>query len=714
MNNDFLDDVIDSKEAEDKYFLTRWRSAIVQIAHHYRLNISEQNILITELWSYNLGREKIIKNMARQAGLSLKIDSGKDYIFNTWLFPQVLEMSNGQLAILKSIDSKGNYIISFIEDDGLVSVVGRDDINSKVSRIVTLRPIKTQQDPRSDKYIIPFRKHWAWKIAFPNLKPYYVIILGSFFVNILGLAGITYSMQTYDRIIPAQSIPTMWVLFIGVILAFVFDFLLRIMRYSIIDMLGKRADLIISDRVFGRSLRIKNGYRPKSTGTFISQLRELEQVREMMTSSTVIAIADLPFFFLFLAVIYSLAGIVFLVPLVGMVLMVLPGLLSQKKLSILANSSMRESSLRNAILVETVQGLDDIKYLQAEYRFQQQWLHYTNATADNSIKIKKLTHTLTTWSFFIQNSVFVCVVLVGTPFVMEGKLSTGALVASSILSSRMMAPISQIANILTRWQQTKVAISGIDNIMKLPVDHQEDSRMVHKPAIYGKYKIRDAAFIHNDESTMAAVKIKKLDIKPGERIALLGRNGSGKSSLLSALAGMMLKTNGELILDDINLYNIDPSDVRRDVGYLTQHSRLFYGTIRENLTLGMPLCKDEDLFQAISLTGAINFINQLPDGLDYLLQEGGGGLSGGQQQILLLSRLLLRNPSVILLDEPTAALDELTEDEFVNNMKDWLKGKTVIIATHRKKILELVDRVIVVSNGEMLLDEKKKDVIATL
>ncbi|MFK3764367.1 type I secretion system permease/ATPase [Serratia ureilytica] len=306
------------------------------MAHHYRLNISEQNILITELWSYNLGRDKIIKNMARQAGLSLKIDSGKDYIFNTWLFPQVLEMSNGQLAILKSIDSKGNYIISFIEDDGLVSVVGRDDINSKVSRIVTLRPIKTQQDPRSDKYIIPFRKHWAWKIAFPNLKPYYVIILGSFFVNILGLAGITYSMQTYDRIIPAQSIPTMWVLFIGVMLAFVFDFLLRIMRYSIIDMLDKRADLIISDRVFGRSLRIENGYRPKSTGTFISQLRELEQVREMMTSSTVIAIADLPFFFLFLAVIYSLAGIVFLVPLAGMVLMVLPGLLSQKKLSILA------------------------------------------------------------------------------------------------------------------------------------------------------------------------------------------------------------------------------------------------------------------------------------------------------------------------------------------------------------------------------------------
>lgn len=714
MSVDFLDDVIDNEQAEKQHYYESWRKAIIQIAHYYRLNISEQNILITSLWSKDMQETAVIRMMTKQAGLSYKFSAVKKYKFNTWLFPQVIEFNDGQLALLKNIDNNGNLVISYVEDDGLISILSRNELEEKASRIVTLRPVKNAADPRIDDYVKPTEKYWVWKIIFADMKPYYFVILGSLFVNILGLAGITYSMQTYDRIIPAQSYPTMWVLFSGVVLAFIFDFTLRLLRYSVVDILGKRADLVISDRVFGRSLRIKNGFRPKSTGTFISQLRELEQVREMMTSSTVVAIADLPFFFLFLAVIYSLGGIVFVVPLAGMILMVLPGFFAQKKLAVLANSAMRESSLRNAMLVETVQGLDDIKFLQAEHRFQQQWLHYTKTTAENSLELKHLTHKLTSWSYLIQNAVFVCVVLVGTPLVMDGELSTGALVASSILSSRMMAPISQIAGILTRWQQTKVAMSGLDSIMQLPVDHPENTKMVHRPSLTGQYSVRDASFVHNQESKRIAIKVTKLDISPGEKIALLGRNGSGKSSLLSALAGMMIQLDGEITLDHLNISNIDPADLRRDIGYLTQNSRLFYGTIRENITLGMPVAEDSEIIDAIRLTGAINFINQLPDGLDYVIQEGGSGLSGGQQQTLLLTRLVLRNPNIILLDEPTAALDEVTEKEFVDNMKSWLSGKTVIIATHRRKILELVDRVIVVSQGEILMDKHKSDVAASI
>lgn len=701
-------------ESEPRPDLLSWQEAIADVAHHYRLDVSRQTMTIAAQWHQHQTGDDPIRMMAKQAGLAMKTASLATFRFSSWLLPVVIEMHDGRVAVLKNIEAGELYILAFAEEQGLLTTFTREELLENGRRVVLLRPVKNAADPRVDDYIKPAEKHWIWQIVFSDIRPYFYVILGSLFVNVLGLAGITYSMQTYDRIIPAQSYPTMWVLFAGVALAFVFDLMLRMMRYSITDILGKRADLRISDRVFGHALRIRNGHRPQSTGTFISQLRDLEQVREMITSSTVVAIADLPFFFLFLFIIWMLGGIVFLVPLAGMLLMVLPGFLCQEKLALLARAAMRESNLRSAMLVESVQGLDDIKSLQAEYRFQQQWLHYTTTTAQSSLELKHLTHQLTSWSYLIQNAVFVCVVLVGTPLAMSGELSTGALVASSILSSRMMAPISQLAGILTRWQQTKVAIAGLDSLMDLPVDNPQGSQRVHKPALHGHYLLKDTRFRHHISSSHAALHVNALEIRPGERIALLGRNGGGKSSLLNALAGLMICEEGVMTLDGIKPENIDPADLRRDIGYLSQRSRLFYGSVRENLTLGMPLANDQELRAALEKSGALGFIHQLPNGLDYRVQEGGTGLSGGQIQSLLLSRLILRNPDIVLLDEPTASLDDETEAEFVSRMQPWLAGKTVVIATHRKKVLELVERVVVISQGRIALDAAKQQVIGSL
>lgn len=706
--------ILDNQDVDRTYRLEKWQQAIIQIAHHYRLNVSVENVHLVSTWRGVQDDDEMVKMMAKQAGMAVKISTVGTVRLSTWQLPVLLELDDGELAVVKNIAKNDEVMVSYVADDGLVSVLPQAEFNERGRRIIIFRPLENAPDPRIDDYIRPVERHWIWRILFRDLRPYYYVMLGSLVVNLLGLTGIIYSMQTYDRIIPAQSYPTMWVIFSGVVIAFVFDYLLRLLRYGVVDVLGKRADLRISDRVFGHSLRIRHADRPRSTGTFISQIRELEQVREMVTSSTVVAIADLPFFFLFLFIIYMIGGIVFLVPLAGLVLMLLPGLLNQKKLAGLARTAMREANLRSAMLVESIQGLDDIKALQAEHQFQQQWLHYTHTTAASNLQLKHLTHKLTTWSYTVQNSVFVCVILVGTPLAIEGSLSTGALVASSILSSRMMAPISQIASLLTRWQQTKVAIKGLDSIMALPTDHPEHSKKVHKPHLRGDFEFKNCTFKHHRADARPSLSVAGLRIKPGEKVVILGRNGSGKSTLLSALAGMMSTDDGTLTLDQISMAHLDPADIRRDVGYLSQTSRLFHGTIRDNLTLGAPLASDEDILAAFQKTGAENFINRLPLGLDYVIQEGGIGLSGGQLQSLMLSRLLLRDPSIVLLDEPTASLDEVTEQQFVTSMQAWCQGKTMVIATHRERVLALADRVLVLSHGRIVVDKPREEALAML
>jgi ATP-binding cassette subfamily C protein LapB len=508
-------------------------------------------------------------------------------------------------------------------------------------------------------------------------------------------------------------LPTLYVLFGGVLLAVVFDFVMRIMRLRITDLLGKRADLRVSDLVYGHALRLRNSVRPKSTGSFIAQLRELEQIRDLITSSTATALADLPFFFLFLLVFYLIGGALVAIPIVALIVMLLPGLLYQRKLGRLANANMRESALRNAMLVESIQGLDDIKALQAEQRFQEQWNHYNATSADTALQLRTLTNGLVTWTQNVQSAVFAVVIVFGTPMVIAGDLTTGSLVAASMLASRMMAPMAQLNHVLTRWQQAKVALQGLNRMMQLPVDHPEGSKRVHLPVIHGDYHFKDASFRYSAESP-SALDIGELRIRPGEHIAVLGRNGAGKSTLLQGLAGAMDLATGDLTLDGIAMAHIDPADLRRDVGLLQQHARLFHGTLRDNLTLGAGRASDQELLAALSIGGALDFIRKLPKGLDHLILEGGLGLSGGQRQSLLLSRLVLRQPQVLLLDEPTAALDDVTERKLLDDLMLWSEGRTLVIATHRLSVLQRVERIIVVDSGRIVIDAPRDTALAQL
>lgn len=546
-----------------------------------------------------------------------------------------------------------------------------------------------------------------FELVMRDLRPYSWVMLAALFINVLSLSGIVFSMQVYDRVIPAQSYPTLYVLTIGVLIATLFGFVLRVARGHIMDLLGKRSDLRVSDRVFGHALRLRNSAIPRSTGSFISQLRELEQIREMVTSSTISTIVDLPFFLLFVVVLAIIAPQLAWIAPVAAVIMVLPGLLLQKKLAELAKQSAHESTLRNAVLVESVQGLEDIKLMQAENRFLQQWNSYIQITAESGLRTRELTQNLISWGMTIQSLVYAAVIVVGAPMVIDGTLTTGSVVAASMLASRMIAPMATLCGVLARWQQVKAAKEGLDSIMQLPTENQREETPIRQDVLRGHYLFEQAQFRYHPEDPRMALRINRLEIKPGEKVAILGRNGAGKSTLLQAMAGGMDLAGGELRLDNLSLPHLDVADVRRNVGFMTQNARLFYGTLRENITLGMPRATDEEIFAALELTGAASFVQKLPKGLDYPIMENGVGLSGGQRQSILLARMLLRDPNIVLMDEPTASLDEHTEREFIQRLSAWLGHRTLIVATHRVPVLELVERVVVLKEGMLVMDAPK-------
>ncbi|MFV5364285.1 type I secretion system permease/ATPase [Acinetobacter oleivorans] len=688
-----------------------WLQAILVVAKHYLIDPSEEKLRLQIDWSKEQTIEDVLTLATRQIGMNYRKAQLNLEEISPWHLPVIIEMKDGQVGVIDKIDANQNLSVQLSGDQGLAQIFSFDILKSHVINIYILRPEKSVPDARIDEYVKPYEASWFWEIILRDWKRYIDIMFASLVANILALATIVFSMNVYDRVIPAQSVPTLWVLAGGVLIAAIFEFCLRVARVFLSDILGKRADLSISDLVFGHALRIKNKERSKSTGTFISQIRELEGVRDLVTSTTISAIADLPFFLLFLIIFWLIGGNLFWVMIVVVPLMIIPGILIQKPLAKLASEGMRESAIRNAMLVESVQGIEDIKLLRAESRFQNQWNHMNEVSADISMRQRKLVGVMMAWTQKIQGLAFAIVVLVGCFAVMKGEMTTGALVACSILSSRMLGPIAQISGVLGRLQQAKVAKTGLDELMKKPVDQPPYAHLIHRPVLSGNYELNQVEFRYNETEGKPILLIPKLNIKAGERIAILGRNGAGKSSLLQLLAGMQEPIKGQIKLDDIALGLIDPLDIRRDIGLLNQNAHLFFGSIRENLKLGAPLATDSDVLKALDLSGALEFLQEKKEGLDYQILEGGAGLSGGQKQALLVARLLIRKPNVLLLDEPTAAFDDVSEKQFIEQLQSRLGNKTLIVATHRRAILELVDRIIVVNNGKIVMDGPKEQVL---
>ena len=703
-----------SNETATPLSIDVWISAMGRVAESFGKPADPLYLRQQMRWFEHQPLRRQLDRLSGLMGLQVGMVSWSQVRWRQEVLPAVVTLKQGGIAVLENLHDDGT-VDYWLSDGGdlLRSMELAMMLEQSTGPVFLVGVAPRGRDQRIDQFVQPHRKHWFWENFRGSGRKIAEISLASIIGNVLALAGILFSMQVYDRVIPAQSFPTLWVLFFGVVLAAGLEYIIRLMRTLVSDLMGKRIDLKVSSLFFVRAMNIKNDDRPKSTGSFISQLREIDQVRELLTSTTVSAAADMPFVLLFLGIMFFIGGPLVIIPLLAIPLIVIPGILIQWPMAKLAKEGMRESALRNAVLVETIEGIEDIKALQAEAYFQRQWEQTHEVSAAGGMKQRLWGARLTGWAATVQQLTYGGMLVFGVYLVLSGDITTGTLVACSMLSSRTIAPLMQLTMVFSRWQHAKSAMHGLDELLKKPIDRPADAELSHCPTLSGHFNVRNLQYTYDKENAPNVLGIGQLEIKPGERVAILGKVGAGKSTLLKLLSGQASPSQGKILIDGVDMTKVEPADIRRQLGYLSQDSRLFFGTLRQNLMLGYPHASDQEMLQALRISGALSMVQADASSLDKVINEGGRGLSGGQRQMVMLSRLILRNPQVVLLDEPTASMDEALEEYVIRQLHTWLVGRTLIVVTHRPALLKLVDRIVVMDNGRVVADGPRDKILAT-
>ncbi len=555
--------------------------------------------------------------------------------------------------------------------------------------------------------------HWFWSLVNQNSGIFGMVLLGAVFINLFGLASPLFIMNVYDRVIPNSAIETGWALGIGALVVFVFDFIMRSLRAYLLDLAGRRIDVIATRRIYDQVLNMRLAHRPRSSGAFANMLRDFDSVRDFFTSATITALVDLPFSLFFLFIIYKLGGSVAFLLLGLFAVVFFVGLLIQFPLKSVVRKSTRTSEAKHGMLVETIHGLETIKAVGADGAFRARYGALVGENAAYGQSSRMISGLGINSATFVQQVASVLVVLLGMYLVADGTLSVGGLIACVILSGRALAPIGQVANLLTRYHQATGALKTLDEIMSKPVERPTERNFLHRPDIEGKIAFKKIAFEYPNVNRKVLDNIS-FTINPGEKVGLIGRIGSGKSTAARLMMGLYEPTEGTLLADDTDYRQIDPAELRRHFAYISQDVVLFNGSVRDNICASMPNASEEQILQASKSAGVHDFISQHPMGYDAPVGEHGEGLSGGQRQAIALARAMLIDPKVLICDEPTNAMDMQAEEAFKTYMKEHTKDKTLILITHKFPMLDMVDRLILLDQGQLLMDGPRDKVIAAL
>lgn len=706
-------DNIDDHSRDSLFWAVEW------LCKHYN-KVNSKEVLYAGLPRGDKLEPELALRMLEQVGISagwIKRDLSQ---LSSYLFPVIVARNDGTYCIVTArTGQKANYLYQIVapESGGTVTISAKE---LSASGYVMAASPTPKLETRHDDEILPEstrESHWLFSTLWRYRHYFYSAATAALLANILTLATTFFTMNVYDRVIPTQAYVTLWSLAIGVLIAVIFEFISRQVRIYLIDIAGKKADLIVGAKLFRQVMAMRMESKPQSTGTFANQLRDFEAVRDFATSATLSTLSDLPFCILFMFIIYMIGGQLAIIPLLAVPIILLVSVVIQWPLSRYMAENIREISQKQGMLIESIEGMEALKATQGHGVMQKRWDDISALAAASSMKTRYLSALTSNFVTFMQQACTVAIVVFGVYLIHAGELTMGAMIGVVILSGRSLAPLAAVVGLALRYQHAKTALKSLDQLMSLPKDRDPTFNYLPTPKFNGNLSLKKVSFAYPVPGMMvppAVLDNINITIKAGERVAIIGSIGSGKSTLLRVMARIYQQRSGQLSIDGVDATQVDPADWRAAVGYVGQDCRLFSGTLRFNVTIGNPGATTDEFLRVAQMTGLDRIAAKHPLGYDMPVGEMGNSLSGGQRQLVALARCLLLKPKVLLMDEPTSSMDVLTENKFIQQLQKAIEGQTLVIVTHRMSVLSIFDRLIVMDEGHVMTDGPKEQVIAML
>lgn len=657
----------------------------------------------------------IFRRAAGHAGLASRISRRPLSAIREELMPVILLLDGNDSCILTGWTEGGTKAkVIFSEAGQGGTEVERGYLESIYKGYcIFVRP-RYRFDQRAPEVRPVVRRHWFWGALADNYPLYRDVLVAAFLINLMAIVIPFFTLNVYDRVIANSAFETLWTLAFGVLLVVVCDFGLRMARGYLLDIAGKRVDIDLSSFIMERVLGMQMVNRPASVGSFAANLRAFESVRDFVTSTTVTAFIDMPFAVIFLVVMAWLGWPLVLPLMVGMAGLITYAVLLQPKMQELTESTYRATATRNSTLIESLVGIETIKTQCAQGVMQSKWEQSVAYLARIGADLRYLSSSVVNGSAAVQQLVTVSMVVIGVYLISAHSLSMGALIAAVMLSSRALAPFSQIAGLLTQYQNAAMALAALDRVVAQPVERPENASFVRRERLKGEIEFNRVSFSYPGDSPLEVLREVSFRIAPGEHVGIIGRVGSGKSTISRLMLGLYQPSEGSIKIDGVDIRQLDPAEMRKTFGYVPQDVTLFYGTLRENLTIGMPYVEDDAIVQAAEMAGLHELVGNHPKGFDMPIGERGESLSGGQRQSVAIARALVHEPSILLLDEPTSAMDFSTEEGIKSRLAAYDRDHTLLLITHRNSLLDLVDRLIVIDYGSIVCDGPKQEVVEAL
>ena len=648
---------------------------------------------------------ELLPRAAARAGLQGRLLQRKLEQIPALAMPAMLLLREGRCAVLLGWESNGDARLLLSESDGGEVRVTRELLSEDYAGQAFFAQPQHKFDLQHGE-LIPRVRSWFRDTLKRSQWLYVDAIAASLLINLIALAAPLFVMNVYDRVVPNQATSTLWVLAVGISGAYLFDLLLKTMRGLCLDLAGKKTDLIISATLFERIVGMNLRYRPARVGSFAQNIHEFQTLRDFLNSLTLATLIDLPFTLLILLVIGIIGGWLVFVPLIAFPLAAGLGWLLQRPLAETMNRTMALAAERQSSLIETLASLDAVKVNNAESERQYLWEQTIGTLSRLELRVKLLSTLAMNITVLIQALAGVSMIIAGVYLIIAGDLSMGGLIACYMLNGRALGPLTQLSGLIQRYQQARLSMQTTDQMMELPQERNADERPLTRSQVRGAIEMRGLDFAYPNQQ-VAALHGINLQIRAGEKIGIIGRSGSGKSSLAKLIVGLHQPDSGSLLVDGADMRQLDISELRYNIGYVPQDIALFSGTLRDNLVSGARYIDDERVLEVAELTGVNEFVRLHPQGYELQVGERGHNLSGGQRQNVALARALLLDPPILLLDEPTSAMDHAGEERLKQRLKEMMGDKTLLLVTHRSSMLSLVDRLVIVDKGRIIADGPK-------